>query len=218
VLSRPGTWIVVDRVQGSGRHRADLFWHLDPVWSVTTPGRDGVVRAEHPDGTVVWLLALHVACELVRGQTGESGLGWCAPVYGRLEPATTVHMHKNEDAPFAFVTAIVESADQPIVEYVRVTGSGRPIGFRVSTASWVDTAIFTGSVNGLEGRGDVWRAGPLVTRERVAYWRESPRSPIPPDKRAVLDPDEDLQSDQAPPIAIAPAASETRLRLVQRSE
>jgi hypothetical protein len=205
VLARPCSWIVVDRVRGAGRHRADLHWHLDPAWTASPP-RDGAVRLDHPDGSVVWIVALHGGPELFRATTDESGLGWCAPVYGRLEPATTVRVRREDDAPFAVVTAIVESAEQPTVEALDVVGPGQPIGVRITTPSWVDTAIFARAADEPGGARESWRAGDLVTNARIGSWREEPRLPIRRDRRAPPDRSEGDPPDPPPPIAIGPAA------------
>ena len=46
VLSRPGCWIIADRVLGDGVHQADAHWHLDPSWTATRAGARSV-RACH---------------------------------------------------------------------------------------------------------------------------------------------------------------------------
>jgi hypothetical protein len=173
VLSRPGVWIVVDRVRGTGLHRGDLHWHLDPAWKATRAGTNGAVRVQHPDGTAVWIVSLDADCDLFNATTDGSGLGWCAPVYGRLEPTTTIRMRKEDDAPFSLVTAIVDSVDPPVLELSRVTGPGEPIGLTIRTAAWIDTAVFTRCADdGGEPRG-LWRLGGFVTNARMACWRES---------------------------------------------
>ncbi|HEY7499691.1 MAG TPA: alginate lyase family protein [Vicinamibacterales bacterium] len=211
ILSRPGVWLIADRVRGTGTHRADMHWHIAPIWNVTAAGKTGVVRAQHPDGTLVWILALDVDAELFRGANGETALGWVAPVYGRLEPTTTIRMRKEGEAPLAFVTAIVESQDQPIMEAVQVIGPGAPLGVKITTASWGDTVIFTRAADEHGMRSDLWRAGNVVTSERLAWWRDDqPPSSSPVDRSEELDSSEALQSSVAAPIPIAAAASETR--------
>ena len=42
VLSRPGCWIVADRVLGESDHQAEVHWHLDPRWTVVARTLSGV--------------------------------------------------------------------------------------------------------------------------------------------------------------------------------
>jgi uncharacterized heparinase superfamily protein len=208
VLSRPGVWIVVDRLRGAGAPTADAHWHLDPIWSASLAGRNGVVRLDHPDGAVVWLLALDAVCEIFRGSQTPS-LGWSAPVYGRLEPATTVRIRKQEDSPFTIVTAIVESPDQPTIEALHVEGPDQPIGLKVTTSAWSDTAIFARPADEASVSGDRWRDGNVVIADRLAWWREERPTPSQRDTPAASAPREDFQSPPPHPIAAAAAASGT---------
>ena len=54
VFSRPGCWMIADRVLGDGEHQAELHWHLDPRWTVTAAG-DGWLRADDGAGDPVWI-------------------------------------------------------------------------------------------------------------------------------------------------------------------
>ena len=116
LLARAGLWIFVDRLLGKGRHLAESHWHLDPAWTATR-SRPRTIRAEHPDGIVVWLLSLHDDWETFRG-CGDTQLGWCAPVYGTLVPTTTVRAQRTAEAPCEMVTVIVEAADEPSAEAI----------------------------------------------------------------------------------------------------
>ena len=107
VLARPGCWFFVDQLFGTGVHRAEAHWHLDPSWNATRTG-DRSVRARHPDGTTMWILTLGDECEVFHG-SAESGLGWCAPVYGPIVPTSTVRIRRSSGAPFDLVTVIVEA-------------------------------------------------------------------------------------------------------------
>jgi hypothetical protein len=111
VLARAGLWIFVDRLLGRGTHLTEAHWHLDPAWAATRTG-PRTIRAEHPEGIVVWLLSLHDDWETFRG-CPDTHLGWCAPVYGSLVPTTTVRAQRTAAAPCEMVTVIIEAAEEP---------------------------------------------------------------------------------------------------------
>jgi hypothetical protein len=176
VLSRPGVWIVVDRVRGPGRHLAEAHWHLDPAWT-TSIARRGIVRAEHTDGAIVWFLCMDADYEVLRGTADGSWLGWYAPAYGRLVPTSTVRSTCRRDAPFAMVTAIVESPDQPALEALPVSsGAGADpgaIAFSLRTAKWNEVLVFGRTIDDSDqSSGRMLRAAGIETTARVLCWRE----------------------------------------------
>lgn len=96
-------WLIVDRILGSGRHRASAHWLFDPAWTVAEDGT-GRIRAVRTDGSVAWLLYDPGTAALRMGEAG--GAGWCAPVYGTLIPTWAVRVTCEETAPFDLVTWI----------------------------------------------------------------------------------------------------------------
>jgi hypothetical protein len=102
-----GLWLVADHVLGGGTHEIVLHWHIDPAWSSAGGG-----HFSHADG-------LHAAFASTAGTpehfNGDAdGLGWYAPVYGRVLPAPTLRMTSAGAAPVSVVTAIL-SPDRPAV-------------------------------------------------------------------------------------------------------
>jgi hypothetical protein len=97
-------WLVVDEILGSGCHNANVNWHFEPDWHVSSdsPGR---LRAEHQDGDVAWLLQEGDVFLLAHGDN-EAGVGWYAPVYGTLIPTWTARAWRLAEAPFSLVTWI----------------------------------------------------------------------------------------------------------------
>jgi uncharacterized heparinase superfamily protein len=91
--------VVVDHVaDSSGRAQpvdAAVHWHVDPRWSVDIRHRVAMLRAG-ADG--VNLVVPAGLIERFDGDT-EAGLGWHSPVYGRLEPATTLRLGVFGPAP-----------------------------------------------------------------------------------------------------------------------
>jgi hypothetical protein len=106
VHDRRSLWLVVDHLIGEGRHQADAYWHLDPDWRSAAPAtslRSGV-SLEHPAGPRAAIATTAIDVREFYGDPG--GLGWCAPVYGRVVPSITLRFTRVETVPFSLVTAI----------------------------------------------------------------------------------------------------------------
>jgi Heparinase II/III-like protein/Heparinase II/III N-terminus len=165
VLARPGCWFIVDRVSGTGWHRADLHWHLDPAWRANVVERH-TVRAEHEDGTTVWLLSPADAQELLPAQ--------CAPVYGPLVPTTTVRATREGALPLTLITVVIESParEQPDIQPVPVTVNGsrddNVVAFRLTTRDYTDTVL-------LAPERQLYQVDVFQTDARVLCWRETHR-------------------------------------------
>jgi hypothetical protein len=104
VLALHGDLLVVaDLVAGTGDdhdlHRAEVHWHVDPRWTISMSGRKAVLTGM---GERVELLTPHGMLELFSAD--ETGLGWHAPVYGRVEPAATLRISHTSSAPLWIVT------------------------------------------------------------------------------------------------------------------
>jgi hypothetical protein len=101
VLMMHGDFLLVaDFIAGIGSHDAAVHWHIGPAWSlrVSGPGLELASPRRRcdlilPSGTV----------EFFTGDQ-ETGLGWNAPVYGRLEPATSIRVTARAALPFWLVT------------------------------------------------------------------------------------------------------------------
>jgi Heparinase II/III-like protein/Heparinase II/III N-terminus len=174
VLSRPGSWIVADRVLGDGEHQAEVHWHLDPGWTITAAG-DGWLRAVDGGGDPVWIASPDGEFEIVRGgeTDGEPGLGWIAPAYGRVVPSTTLRLVRRGAAPFTLVTVVIEATERPSVEALTVrydsAVDGTAAALRLVTGDVNDTVVFGSTTPG----NDVRPGMPSVRRCVAAGHLES---------------------------------------------
>jgi hypothetical protein len=110
VLRIDDLWLVADHVLGTGSHRLDAHWHVDPAWSAA--GDDATnVRLSHPDG--LWAAVASTAGERLRFHGDAGGLGWCAPVYGQLIPSVTLRHTQSGMAPVTVITALA-AAERPV--------------------------------------------------------------------------------------------------------
>lgn len=152
VTQRGAGWLFVDEVLGSGHHRADVHWHLDPAWRASAD--DGHRLRLDSRGAVAWLL--HEGGEVaVMSADPVSGLGWCSPVYGAVVPATTVRTTSEAPAPFARATWVGTGAEPPTMERVpvRCEGAGA-LGWRVTQgASRWTTILAPGDAGLRDARG-----------------------------------------------------------------
>jgi hypothetical protein len=105
-------WLIVDVIDGDGRHSAAARWHFDPAWQVMTDGSR--VHAGHPSGDTAWMLCAGGDVAHSRGGGTQvyrnaltaflHGEGWCAPVYGQLVPTSTIRLSTDANAPLTLVT------------------------------------------------------------------------------------------------------------------
>lgn len=177
VFARPGCWVVRDRLTGPGPIEAAVHWHLDSRWAVA-PERGGWIAAADASGPPVWIAVVGGALDAISGAgEGGPGLGWIAPAYGRLVPATTLRHTVSAAAPLEIVTVFVESAARPEVERLPVQGEdgGSPgSAVRVRTAHGIDTVVFCSHADRNAGvTGALCRAVDLETDAAFA-WHHAP--------------------------------------------
>ena len=92
-------------------HRADVHWHVDPRWTIAVSGRRATLSAA---GERVSAVAPQGVVEQFAAD--ESGLGWHAPVYGRLEPAATLRISHTSSAPLWMFTVFGLDAANDVVD------------------------------------------------------------------------------------------------------
>jgi hypothetical protein len=161
VLSRPGCWIVVDWLSGDRESPIAAHWHLDPAWRIGSmePGRTALV---HASGTTVWMLTS--VPDVETRVSGDDGLGWWAPVYGAIEPTTTLRVPVTASTPHALITVFVEDLAARLqlpADWSPQGPTPEPIAFRVVATGWEDTVVAAGPTvatvegakYGLSGRG-----------------------------------------------------------------
>ena len=96
-------WLIGDHLLATGRYEAATYWHFHPAWMLAEPLADEI-RLEHPDGYFASLASTTTDVKRFRGDV--EGLGWYAPVYGRVVPSTTLRFSISTDTPISLITAI----------------------------------------------------------------------------------------------------------------
>jgi len=145
-------WVVVDRVEGHGKHRIEPLWHFHPDRAVAVEG-DQVVTTDpgeghlriQPAGDVDWNV------EIVKGREEPHPQGWYSRKYGEYQPAVCAVYDATIDraATFAWImtpakgtpaAADVEWLDAPEgVARLRVAFADQPA--RTITVVMDETAV-----------------------------------------------------------------------------
>jgi hypothetical protein len=172
VLALHGDLLVVaDLVRSDELLRADVHWHLDPRWRLTMAGRRAVATIP---GERVEIAAPHGVLELFAADE-ITGLGWSSPVYGRVEPATTLRISQMGSAPLWVVTVfgLHQSNEVLDVETLPVWAEAGvledSLALRVTRAASVDTVLLARPATGRSA--GTWRVGELETNARLLFCR-----------------------------------------------
>jgi hypothetical protein len=96
--------MVADHILALDRHRADVHWHVDSSWTLEGASTR-CARLTHPDALSAAIASTPGDLTALHGDA--EGLGWCAPVYGRVIPSLTLRFSEAGQGPFSLVTAIV---------------------------------------------------------------------------------------------------------------
>jgi hypothetical protein len=160
--------IVVDTVEGTGTHAAAAHWHIDPAWNVDVRRRDATFTRKGQRATLV---AADGPLETFCGDRA-SGLGWDAPVYGRVQPAVTLRLQASGALPLRFASVFDVGSGNPVIDVAWTPRSTAAfIEIRISRAECIDTVAIADDAmmysRDHEGRGRVHLASvgrPIATR------------------------------------------------------
>ena len=106
--------VVADLVSGPearrrDRHEAAVHWHVDPRWRVEAHAHGARLIAGGEQAS------FHTPHGLVESLCAdESGLGWQSPVYGRVEPATTIRVTCGGRVPLWIVSVFGLDPDNAV--------------------------------------------------------------------------------------------------------
>ena len=171
VLALHGDLVVVaDLVTGRGAHRADVHWHIDPSWQVRLAARRALFLG--PGGRAEFV-ASHGQVELFNADS-ESGLGWQAPVYGRIETASTLRIRTTGTSPaWIFSVFGLDPANEvQAVEMVPVWSEAGQLrqaaGLRITRAAAIDHVLLVEPAPDAAG---CWRLAQFETDARVLFCR-----------------------------------------------
>jgi hypothetical protein len=173
VLTLPGDLLVVaDLVSGDGAHAASVHWHVEPRWRVS-------VR----ESTVTFAIE-SAQCQLAVASghierfdaDPQTGLGWRAPVYGVVEPSTSLRVTRSGPLPFWLPSVFGLSRSNPVVdvEFMDITAHSGDLGpataLRITRARSTDFVMFASPTR--DRPGATWTFGDFETDARVLFGRE----------------------------------------------
>ncbi|MEQ1726987.1 MAG: alginate lyase family protein [Vicinamibacterales bacterium] len=172
--------IVADLVEGTGTHEACVHWHLDPRWSADVTDRRALLRTA---AERVELAVSSGRLERLTGGTGSPDVGWHAPVYGRIEPTSTLRISVRGPAPLWLVSVFGMNPSnevlhvEPVPIWTSAGAFGGTFGVRVARAHSIDHfGLATPRPDAPGARtagGDTWRIGRLETDARMLFCRTS---------------------------------------------
>lgn len=146
-LGKPGThtrsilflkrdyWVMRDRIELSGKHQLDLWFHFDSGTSPLVKG-DSPRQWVHENGATSGLQIISFAA----GGSWAKEEGWVSHCYGERAPAPVCVFSASAEDEFEITTFLIPElkGTQARVEEIEVTG-GR--GFEVRTENWRDVVI-----------------------------------------------------------------------------
>jgi hypothetical protein len=174
--------VVADLVSHPGPnhlHTASVRWHIGPEWRVAA--RDRSVAMTAGDERIA-LLVPHGPLEVFSGDEA-TGLGWHSPVYGSVEPATTVCVTHQANAPFWIVSVFDLNPADPVedVEALSVWAEAGALaeatGIRISRRDSVAYALFAEPAHGHAhgAKSSSWRIAAFETDARMLFCRVNRR-------------------------------------------
>jgi hypothetical protein len=170
---------VADYIGGDGaRHSAAAHWHIAPEWNVDVRGTIATCIA---DGERVNLLVPQGRIESFWGDA-ESGLGWHSPVYGRVEPATTLRLALEAPTPFWIISVFDLNTSEPIsrLDCVPVWAEAGALAegtaLRITRERSIDYLLIAEPVRPIPRAS--WRVADFETDARMLFCRLAPTGDI----------------------------------------
>jgi hypothetical protein len=174
VLALHGDLLIVsDLIDGTGEHAVAAHWHVDPRWRVDVRGRRAELSSDERRLELMVLMVPHCLMETFTADETQ-GLGWHAPLYGRVEPATTIRVTSRGHPPLWMVSVFGLDADNPIedVETVPVWAEAGALveshAVRISRHASTDYFLAAEPADHIAA---TWRIAELETDARMLFCR-----------------------------------------------
>jgi hypothetical protein len=170
--------IVADLLSGSGTHDVQVHWHLDPGWTVQAAGRQAVLRT--PGERVEFAVSQGTLERLIGGK--EQGVGWHAPVYGRVERTSALRVSASGPAPLWIVSVFGMNPSnevlvvEPVPVWSQAGALDHAVGVRISRAHSVDVFGLGAPSHERDGgakEAPIWRVDKYETDARMIFCRTS---------------------------------------------
>jgi hypothetical protein len=162
--------VVFDFVDGPGPHAAAAHWHVDPRWHVECRGSSAVFRHS---GSRIDFATLSGPLESFTADT-VTGLGWHAPVYGPMRPATTLRVMSSGPAPLLIATVVGLAGTNAVTGIEQVPVWSEAGALRHSIALKILREASTDMIGVADPAGEsstTWRILDLETDARLLFCR-----------------------------------------------
>lgn len=163
-------WFFIDYLLDGQSRVADAYWHLHPAWKLVADGRGGIaVRHGELAASVLSSETLQVL-----GSDGPDRLAEVSPVYGRVEPSTTLRSTIRGRGPLVLLTCVDREGRTGTVErapLIRTIGEGWcSAAFRIAMAGAEIVLLSAVEENGAQGAapGLLWGTDSVQTDGRLA--------------------------------------------------
>jgi hypothetical protein len=162
---RNGVYLVRDVVEGKGKHRLDISWHLGQEMQMVD---EGVFRVRDAS------LGVAVLPARGHGWAEEVGKSSSSPVYGQKAPMTVLNFGTWADVPAEFATLLVT-----LEEVHHRPGSFTRLGvMQEALVSAYDYETKAEQYSFFFGQaGKAWRHGEVSSDAEFVCWIRQPRSP-----------------------------------------
>ncbi len=159
VALKSGLFLVRDVVEGEGKHRVDVSWHLAPEAQMVLDHLFRVRGASH--GLAVLPAEGHGWAEVLRKDS-------CSPVYGKKQPITVLDFGTVTSLPTEFVTLLV-----PLQEVHNIPGKFARMGKQdLSSVSSCRYETGPETCSFFFGKGKPWKQGALSSDAEFVCWRQ----------------------------------------------
>ena len=162
--------LVADLIEGAAA-RAALHWHLDPRWRVDV---DGGVAALSASAERVSMFLVGAVFEVAYADV-VTGLGWCSPAYGRVDPTHTLRAVRESNGPFWLITVVDVNRENPLhrVDAVPIWAEAGAIAHgtavRMTRVGSIDYALMVEP--NPTSPATTWRMAEFETDARVLFCR-----------------------------------------------
>jgi uncharacterized heparinase superfamily protein len=158
-------------------HRIDVSWHVDPDWQVDVEGRRALLSQKDKQVSLTIAASLDASIDRFTGDR-STGAGWHAPVYGRIEPATTLRTSLTGQTPVWIVSVFGIDANQPVVDaqlapvFVEAGVLRHAVGITIQRTNGIDRVLF--AERGQPAKptaATTWRVGDVETDAAMLFCR-----------------------------------------------
>lgn len=174
VLALHGDLLVVaDLVNGTGVHRADVHWHIDPRWQLAISGERALMTSATER---VQLFTTQGRMQAFSGDE-PTGLGWHAPVYGRVEAAHTIRVTHTGAVPLWIVSvfglngANEVTAVETLPVWAEAGVLSHSLAVRITRANSTDHLLVADRSEREAVVNRTWRVGEIETDARMLFCR-----------------------------------------------